>query len=390
MFKTKREPLFHLTKRTEVKKVYAWAIRIGAFVLSILVCAIVSAILTEKSMGFFFKYLIDGTFGNSKTTMVLFYETGVLLLVALAVTPCFKMRFWNIGGEGQILMGALGCGIIVYFMGGKYPDGLTIFVSLLLALVFSITWAAIPAIFKAKWNTNETLLTLMMNYIAICLVEFFIKSVIPTSTGILMFDKGIITLSSVDMSYLLVVIIAIIITVLMWIYLKFSKHGYELTVVGESEKTSQYIGLNTKGVIVRTLVLCGFLCGTIGFLLVSSTNHALGSATVSGRGFTGVLVSWLAQFNPFAMALTSFLVVFIDKGASQVGNYARLGMSYPQVMTGIFFFFIISTEFFINYKIVFRSKKRLNTNNELGDFDKTVEVLVSTHSNDNTITKEEA
>jgi simple sugar transport system permease protein len=192
------------------------------------------------------------------------------------------------------------------------------------------------------------------------------------------------------MSYLLVVIIAIIITVLMWIYLKFSKHGYELTVVGESEKTSQYIGLNTKGVIVRTLVLCGFLCGTIGFLLVSSTNHALGSATVSGRGFTGVLVSWLAQFNPFAMALTSFLVVFIDKGASQVGNYARLGMSYPQVMTGIFFFFIISTEFFINYKIVFRSKKRLNTNNELGDFDKTVEVLVSTHSNDNTITKEEA
>lgn len=357
MFKTKREPLFHLTKRTEVKKRYAWSIRVSAFILSILVCAIVSTILTDKPMGFFFKYLFNGTFGTPRNIWVLFYETAVLLLVALAVTPCFKMRFWNIGGEGQILMGALGCGVVIHFMGGKSPDGLVIFVSLLSAFAFGIAWSVIPALFKAKWNTNETLLTLMMNYIAICLVEFFIKSVIPFSTGILTFKEGFINLSSATSTYTLVIIMAAIMTVLMWVYLKFSKHGYELTVVGESEKTSQYIGLNTKGVIVRTLVLCGALCGLIGFLLVSNTNHAIGSNTVAGRGFTGLLVSWLAQFNPFAMALTSFLVVFITNGSSQVGNYARLGMAYPQVMTGIFFFFIIATEFFINYKIMFKSKK---------------------------------
>lgn len=356
MFKAKREPLFHLVKRIDVSKKYAWAVRIGAFIVSILVCAIVSAILTDKSMGFFFKYLFNGTFGTKRTIWNLFHETAILLIIALAVTPCFKMKFWNIGGEGQILMGALGCSVALIFMGGKSSDGATIIVSLILALTFGITWAVIPAFFKAIWNTNETLLTLMMNYIAICLVEYFIKSVAVSSTGTLTFRNGLLQpLAGND--YILVILIAVVLAALMWVYLKYSKHGYELTVVGESENTSRYVGINTKFVIIRTLILCGTLCGLMGFLLVSATNHSLGSATVEGRGFTGLLISWLAHFNPFAMALTSFLFVFIDNGSSQVSNYSRLGASYPKVMTGIFFLFIIATEFFINYKIVFKIKK---------------------------------
>lgn len=356
MFNTKREPLFHLVKRIDVSKKYAWAIRIGAFLLSILVCAAVSALLTEKSMGFFFKYLINGTFGTKRTIWNLFHETAILLLVSIAVTPCFKMKFWNIGGEGQILMGALGCSVALVFMGGQSSDGVTIFVSLVLAFAFGIAWAVIPAFFKARWNTNETLLTLMMNYIAICLVNYFIKSVASSSTGTLTFKEGLVEPLGGN-QYILFIIVAVVLTVLMWVYLKYSKHGYELTVVGESENTSRYIGINNKLVIIRTLILCGALCGLIGFLLVSGVNHSLGDATVEGRGFTGLLISWLAHFNPLAMGLVSFLFVFIDNGSSQVSNYARLGASYPKVMTGIFFFFIIATEFFINYRIVFKKKK---------------------------------
>jgi simple sugar transport system permease protein len=356
MFNTKREPLFHLVKRIDVSKKYAWAIRIGAFLLSILVCAAVSALLTEKSMGFFFKYLINGTFGTKRTIWNLFHETAILLLVSIAVTPCFKMKFWNIGGEGQILMGALGCSVALVFMGGQSSDGVTIFVSLVLAFAFGIAWAVIPAFFKARWNTNETLLTLMMNYIAICLVNYFIKSVASSSTGTLTFKEGLVEPLGGN-QYILFIIVAVVLTVLMWVYLKYSKHGYELTVVGESENTSRYVGINNKLVIIRTLILCGALCGLIGFLLVSGVNHSLGDATVEGRGFTGLLISWLAHFNPLAMGLVSFLFVFIDNGSSQVSNYARLGASYPKVMTGIFFFFIIATEFFINYRIVFKKKK---------------------------------
>ena len=358
------EPLFHLVKRVDLDKKKMWLIRGVAFVLSIIACAIVSALLSDKGMGFFFKNFFDGLFGSPRKVWNLFHETALILIVALAVTPCFKMRFWNIGGEGQILMGALGCSIIVNFMGGVSSDAGTIILSLLVSIVFSVVWCLIPAVFKAKWNTNETLLTLMMNYIAVCLVNFFTKKVSTKGTGVLNFDAGIIG-DVFGNEFILKIIIVAVITVLMGIYLKYSKHGYEISVVGESPNTARYIGINTKKVIIRTLILCGLISGITGFLLVSATNHSLnGDSTVGGRGFTGVLVSWLAHFNPAAMALTSFLYVFIQRGATQVGNNARLGASYPSVMTGIFFFFIVATEFFINYKIVFKKKRKITDNIE--------------------------
>jgi len=355
----KREPLVHLVKRTDAKKSFAWGIRIAAFILSVLVCAIVSSVFTDKSMGFFFKNFFDGIFGSPRKIWNLFHETAILLIIALAVTPCFKMKFWNIGGEGQILMGALGCAVVINYMGGVSSDAGTIIVSLIASVAFGIVWAVIPAIFKAFWNTNETLLTLMMNYIAACLVGYFIKSVSTKGTGVLDFDKGIIGPIGGN-EFILKIIVVAVITVAMAVYLKYSKHGYELTVVGESANTARYIGINTKKVIIRTLILCGLLCGITGFLLVSATNHSLNAtSTVGGKGFTGVLISWLAHFNPLAMVLTSFLYVFISRGAVQVGDYARLGSSYPAVMTGIFFFFIIATEFFINYKIKFKDEEKI-------------------------------
>ena len=356
MRKTVHEPVAHLVKRVDMDRKKAWLIRLVAFALSILACAIITTAITKKDMGFFFKNFFGGAFSTPRRVWGLFHETALLLLVALAVTPCFKMRFWNIGGEGQILMGALGCAVVINFMGGKSSDAGTIVLSLVVAMVFGALWSMIPAIFKARWNTNETLLTLMMNYIAVCLTEYFIKSVASTGTGTLTFTKGVVG-SIGDNEFILKIIIAAVITILMYIYLRFSKHGYELTVVGESENTARYIGINSKKVIIRTLILCGIIAGITGFLLVSATNLDLNSKyTVNGRGFTGVLISWLAKFNPFAMVLTSFLVVFVQKGAAEVSTYARLGSSFPSMLVGVFFFFIIASEFFINYKIMFNKK----------------------------------
>lgn len=356
MRKTVHEPVAHLVKRVDMDRKKAWLIRLIAFALSILACAIITTAITKRDMGFFFKNFFGGAFGTPRKVWGLFHEAALLLLVALAVTPCFKMRFWNIGGEGQILMGALGCAVVINFMGGKSSDAGTIVLSLVVAMVFGALWSMIPAIFKARWNTNETLLTLMMNYIAVRLTEYFIKSVATTDTGTLTFTKGVIGPIAGN-EFILKIIIAAAITILMYIYLRFSKHGYELTVVGESENTARYIGINSKKVIIRTLVLCGIIAGITGFLLVSATNHELHSQyTVNGRGFTGVLISWLAKFNPFAMVLTSFLVVFVQNGAAEVSTYARLGSSFPSMLAGVFFFFIIASEFFINYKIMFNKK----------------------------------
>lgn len=189
MTKKVREPLFHLVKRTDSNPKRAWLIRIAAFVFSVLLCAIVTVGVTGEGFDFFFKYFFKGVFGSGLQVWDALRETAILLLLALAVTPCFKMKFWNIGGEGQVLMGALGCAVITYFLGGKVSDAGTIILAFLMSLVFGMAWAVIPALFKAKWNTNETLLTLMMNYIATCLVSYFIKKVKPNGTGRLVFFK---------------------------------------------------------------------------------------------------------------------------------------------------------------------------------------------------------
>lgn len=350
MTKTK-EPLFHLVKRTDSNAKRAWGIRVVAFVISLLICAVVTVATTEKGFDFYFEHFFKGIFGSSEQLWNVLRETAILLLLALAVTPCFKMKFWNIGGEGQVLMGALGCAVITYYLGSKISLAGTLIIALLLSIVFSIVWSVIPALFKAKWNTNETLLTLMMNYIATCLVNFFIKQVLPNGTGDMYFTDGVVPPIAGN-EYILSIIIVAVITIAMAIYLKYGKHGYELSVVGESENTARYIGINTRKVIIRTLVLCGLLCGIAGFLLVSVKNHSIhGSTTVNGRGFTAVLVSWLAHFNPLVMVLTAFLSVFISTGSGEVATYGRLGNSYPSIMTGIFFMCIIATEFFINYKI---------------------------------------
>ena len=144
----------------------------------------------------------------------------------------------------------------------------------------------------------------------------------------------------------------------MYIYLKYSKHGYELTVVGESENTARYIGLNVKKVIMRTMLLSGAVCGIAGLLLVGGTNHTITTTTAGGRGFTAIMVSWLAKFNPIYMILTAFLIAFLEVGSGSISTVFGLNESFADIITGIILFFIIGCEFFINYKLHFRSRHK--------------------------------
>ena len=351
----KKEPLAHISKRMDIKEWQAWLIRIGAFAIALIVCGIVSSILKPGSFGKFYAYLFKGVFGTSRRIWLLLQNIAMLLCVALAVTPAFKMKFWNIGAEGQVLMGALMCALCMFYMGGKASNGVIVLVCFIASMAMGAIWAVIPALFKAQWNTNETLFTLMMNYVAMNLVRFCVNKWSTNGSGVL----GILPYGHMPVigkyTYLLNIIIVAVLTVLLWVYLRFSKHGYELTVVGESTNTARYIGINIKKVIIRTMILSGVICGIAGFLLVSGTNYTVNANLADGRGFTAILVSWLAHFNPAAMVLTSSLVVFLDQGAKFAGDSFRLGGSFSDIITGIFFFFIIASEFFINYKVKFRA-----------------------------------
>ncbi len=360
--KRNQEPLIHITKRSHMPEGKAWGIRILAIVISLLVSSVVIILLTHYNPVQVFKAMVTGNFGSMTKIKSLFQNLAMLLCISLAVTPAFKMKFWNLGAEGQVLVGGLASAACMFYIKDSIPNALLIFIMLAASVAAGIVWGVIPAIFKAKWNANETLFTLMMNYVAIQLVSFCIMYWVPSGSAVM----GVINMSSqagwlpnlFGQKYLINILTVAVLTVFLYVYLKYSKQGYEITVVGESENTARYIGIDVKKVIIRTMVLSGAMCGLAGFLLVSGTNHTITKNTAGGMGFTAVMVSWLAKFNPAIMVLTSFLIVFLQKGAGEIATVCRLNESISDILTGIIIFFIIGSEFFINYKINFRSKHK--------------------------------
>lgn len=343
---------FHIAKRDDIVWWKSWLIRVAAVLLALVVCGFVTVLLTDLNPVEVYVTMAKGAVGTPRLTWNLLQNTAILLCVALAVTPAFKMRFWNIGGEGQILIGGLSTATCMIFIGDKLPTPILILIMLITGVTAGAIWGLVPAYFKTRFNSNETLFTLMMNYIAIQLVAYFtLEWSVPKGSGTprtLEFGQ-LPTLFG--QKYLFNILIVVVLTVVMYIYLKYSKQGYEISVVGESENTAKYIGINVKKVIMRTMAISGALCGLAGFLLVAGTDHSLKSDTSGGRGFTAIMVSWLAKFNPIFMVLTSLLIVFLEKGASKISEVYRLNDAFSDIITGIIIFFIIGSEFFINYTL---------------------------------------
>ena len=327
-------------------------------------CSLVTVMVTGLNPLDLYKTMFYGAFGTERKTWVLFQKLAILLGISLAVTPAFKMRFWNIGAEGQVMAGALACATVMITLGNTITSNwLMLLIMLVVSVAAGALWGFLPAFFKAHWNTNETLFTLMMNYIAIQLAAYFIIIwEVPKGSG----KIGMINQNTHigwlpyigGKQYAIIIILIAILTVLLHIYLKYSKQGYEIAVVGESERTARYAGIKVEWVIIRTMVLSGALCGFIGMLLAGGTDHTLSTDLVGGRGFTAVMVSWLAKFNPIVMILTSFLLVFLQLGAKEVATSFYLNESFSEILTGIILFFIIGCEFFITYKIQFAKSSK--------------------------------
>lgn len=363
-----REPLFHIVKRDTMPLGKSMLVRLIAILLSLLVCGIVSMALTGDNPIQIYATMVKGAFGSSRKTWITLQNTSILLIISLALTPAFKMRFWNIGGEGQVLIGGLAAAACMICLAGKLPNAAIIVCMIVASILAGALWGFIPALFKAIWNTNETLSTLMMNYIATQLVAYFtIVWEMPKGSGkigVINLDTNIGWLPNVGNKFLLPIIVAVLITIGMFIYLNYSKHGYEIAVVGESENTAKYVGMKVKKVIIRTMVLSGALCGIAGLLLVGGINHTVTTTIAGGLGFTAVMVSWLAKFNPFTMVFASALIIFFNRGAGEISTTFGLNQSFSDILTGIILFFIIGCEFFIIYKINFRKKTKTTDKEE--------------------------
>ena len=356
------EPMIHISKREECSLLRAVLVRLAAIALALVVCGVVIVALTGLNPLQVYAGIIDGAVGSSRRFWVTIRDTLALLLVAVALTPAFRMRFWNIGGEGQVLIGATATAAIMIYFGEKLPAGLLYPAMIVAAMLAGMIWGVIPALFKAGWNTNETLFTLMMNYVATQFVAFCIvyweNPAGSNSVGIINASTKsgwLPELFGLTYGWNLVIVVAI--TAFMYVYLLYSKQGYEIAYVGQSVNTARYAGISVKAVIVRTMAISGALCGLAGFILVSGAGHTISTTLAGGRGFTAIVVAWLSKLNTFTMMIVSFLLTFMAKGAIQIASQFSLNENASEIITGILLFFVLGCEFFINYKVEFRRRK---------------------------------
>lgn len=360
--KTHREPPFHVVKRDDMPLWQAWSIRVATIIVAFFLVGFLSMAVTGESFGEAYSIMFSGVFGRmfeGRMTMLWKYlqEIAILLCLALALTPAFKMKFWNCGAEGQALMGGLASIICMIELGDKLSYPVLIAVIVATSILAGAVWGVIPAVFKALFNTNETLFTLMMNYIATQIIAYYVYIKGGGSNVINPVSAGNFPAVG-DNDYFVNIVVVAVITVVMYIYLKYSKQGYEISVVGESQNTARYIGINVKKVIIRTMVISGALCGITGMLLVAGKDHSININSVGGQGFTAILISWLGQFNPFIMVIMTAIVVFLRIGVAKVADTSLLNSSFSEIIVGIVILMLVGCEFFIHYSIKLRRNKK--------------------------------
>ena len=251
-------PFVRMVKRDAISAGKAWGIRLLAVLLSLALCAAVIVPITGQNPLQIYASIIAGAVGNARRAWVTIRELLVLLIVAVGLTPAFRMRFWNVGAEGQILMGGLASAALMIYAGGKLPNAVLLCAIFIASALAGMLWGVLPGVFKAYFKTNETLFTLMMNYVAMQIITYcivFWENPKGSNT------VGIINQTSqagwfptiAKNPYLLNVIVVTLVTAAVSVYMRYSKQGYEICVVGESENTARYAGINVKRVIIRTM-----------------------------------------------------------------------------------------------------------------------------------------
>jgi ABC-type uncharacterized transport system permease subunit len=340
--------------------------RSGKDTLKIRIAAFISALAAGGLFILFLGYnpielygtIISGAFRSKMAFQATIRFMIPLLMSSLGVAMAFKMRFWNIGAEGQIIVGAV-CASYFALFHDTWPHFLLLLVMFAAGALGGGLWGLIPAYFKSKYDTNETLFTLMLNYIALHIITY-LRDGPWKDLGSSGFPKIARFAPNAQLDKILGVhfgwIIALILVFIVFIYLRYTKHGYEISVVGESKSTAKYAGMDVRKIILRTMAISGGICGITGMIQAAGSDMTLASSVAGGVGFTAIIVSWLAYLNPFGILLVSFLFSVLEKGSSVMQSAYGLSTYFASVLQGIILFFILGCEFFIRYKFVVSRK----------------------------------
>lgn len=368
----RKEPLFRVVKKDSVSR---WKVALAyliAIAAALLIGALLLSVMKVDALDFYKKIVTLGIPGSKYPFRSVegFIRLFVpLLIVSLALSLAFRMRFWNVGGEGQFIIGAICAGAAAFLAGDALPGPVMILVMAVCGALGGGLYGSIASALKVKYGTNETLMTLMLNYIALYLIRFFgetqgewniflsAESVRPrfdTFPG----SAQMPTIPIGPFSLNITLIIALLLCVLIYIYLNYTKQGYEIAVVGDSPNTARYAGMKVGKVVIRTVFLSAALVGMAGAFYVSSAG-ALSTSVTNDVGWTGVIVAWLAKLSTVGILVTSVLITVLQYGCQVASaSYSNIDSNFANLLQGIILFAVLMADFTSRYQLVWRNKRQ--------------------------------
>jgi len=350
--------MIRIAKRSEVSKNRNVLTRIAAIIMALMLSALFIVFLGHDPLKVYLS-MIEGSFGSVYRFKETIISTIPLTITSLGILMAFKMKFWNIGAEGQMIMGAF----LASYFALNYPDMNRLALLTLMLVAGAVgggIWGLIPAYFKSKYGTNEVLFTLMMNYIALKWITYlqygpwkdknalgFPK--IPNFTSNAVLPK----LFGIHVGWL----IAIILTALVYVFIHYTKKGYEINVIGESESTGAYAGMNVRKIILQAMFLGGALAGISGMIQASAVSGTLSVEVTGGVGYTAIIVTWLSGLSAPLIVIVSFLFAILIQGGSYIQTAFQIPQSAAQILQGMILLFVLGSEFFVKYQIIYKNIK---------------------------------
>ena len=367
---------FHIVKRDNCPFLTKCALYVGAVALALALGAVLLMSLGVDPVAYYTRMFTMGTIGNKiayKVYINFLKDFVPLALTSVALSLAFKMRFWNIGGEGQFILGAIAAAAVAFKLGPVAGNGVTLVVMCLAAMIAAGLYGLVVAALKVKFGTNETLMTLMLNYVALYLLifigetkadwNFFLDpgSVRPVFAS---FSK-IVSFPTIPMGgkfeLNICVILTALISALMYVYLKYTKQGYEIAVVGDSAETARYAGMKVNTIVLRTVFLSACLIGLAAAFKVG-TAGVLSTAITDDVGWTGIIVAWLAQLNTGVIFVVSALICVLHYGSTvAAATFSQVDSSFANMLQGAILFLVLAADFCTRFRVV-SAKKGGKTN----------------------------
>ena len=362
-------PEVRIEKRLRQRRWLMVAVPLGSLVVAHVAIAILLAATGHPPLTTFRKlfdaaYLADGALVNT------FIAATPLAFTGLAAAVAFRMRLFNIGGEGQLYFGAIGAGAAALLLAGQ-PSAVLIVAMVIAGAALGAAWGAIPGLLRAFLHTNEIITSLMLNYVAALVLNYLIFDSLSywrdTSPTGQVFPQGkglpdaatwpVSVLGSVGIPFGF--LLAIAVAVVIWVLYSRTRFGFEAQVIGDSPRAARYAGMRTRRKIVAIMCLSGAIAGIGGASQDGDFRHLLDARGLqqANYGYTGIVVAALARYNPFAVVLVAFLL-----GGLQNAGYTLQSADFPSglvgVMQGMILFAMLGGELLVQYRISFARRRR--------------------------------